>query len=998
MTVFTVEESRSPISSRGRGLQSLSTNDNNPAAVTSTPDNNLRFSTESSVHGLIELQAKVKPDAIAIAFEVEHSMTYYELNGLANAVARQLVCGRGAIVPIAVSRSINMIVALLAVLKSGAAYTLLSTDSPKDRNQFIVDDTKAPFVIVDKAMYGTFDGTRQVQIEELVAKAEMLSKTHYSNLDVYQAPTDYAYVIYTSGTTGRPKGVLLSHAAAYAGLCASPALDPVQSFRQLLCHSPNFSAAQRTILGTLSRGGTLCLASKDNITLHLHDIIEQMGISTLEITPSMLKLMEPSMVPQTVKRITLGGEPVGPALVESWADKVELISAYGLSECTQLNFRHSLKPGSDPRMIGKPSDSTTYHVLEPNSLALVAAGVAGELCLSGAQLAHGYLNLPEVTNAVFVQNAFGPGRLYRSGDLVVSNRDGLIELVGRIDQQIKIDGQRVEPNESNSIIQLQPGVAMSYVVSAFVLNRKSLVAVVVPESSRDWPTLVSGLRSTLRSVLPSYSTPRYWVQQEQLPLNTNGKIDIAALVSTVEAMNSSQLITPSTSLLFLGSSQPSINDMFEYQIVEVAAEVLSLGPEFVDLNASFQELGGTSLDAILFASKLRKKSIRILVPDILQANSLRGLVLHGTHSPSAATTLPVPFSLLRKNSALDMAGLEDAYPVTPLQESVLADSILENANHVYHRVYKLQGASPAQVQAAIETIIAKNSILRTTFRPFKRSFVQIVNKYVPLSWKLVRGKSLSKFLEESKQQGMAIDEPLIRGTVLNEELLVLEMHHALFDFWSSQFVLADAIAVLEGKTPTSRLPFSTYVAYQQSAHDELAKDFWKSYLGQAPPTILDIPKAAESEEPFVLEADIGGSLSELTDSHGVTMGTALHAAWALTLARLLKSTDVTFMTAFSGRDAEIDGALTLNGPTLCTVPMRVQVDTSVSIIEFAKGVQHNLWELSRYAHSGTRDALAAGSLKAGSFNSMVNLLVKLQETPEDAPLKPLITHSDNFTQ
>lgn len=998
MTVFAVEKSRSPVSSRGRGLQSLFSHDNKPAAVTSTPDNNPRCSTESSVHALIELQAKVKPDAIAIAFQIEHSMTYYELNGLANAVARQLVCGRGAIVPIAVSRSINMIVALLAVLKSGAAYTLLSTDSPKDRNQFIMDDTKAPFVIVDEAMYGTFDGTRQVQIEGLVAKAEMLGKMHYSNLDMYQAPTDYAYVIYTSGTTGRPKGVLLSHAAAYAGLCALPALDPVQSFRQLLCHSPNFSAAQRTILGTLSRGGTLCLASKDNITLHLHDIIEQMGISTLEITPSMLKLMEPSMVPHTVERITLGGEPVGPALVESWADKVELISAYGLSECTQLNFRHSLKPGSDPRMIGKPSDSTTYHVLEPNSLALVAAGVAGELCLSGAQLAHGYLNLPEVTNAVFVQNPFGPGRLYRTGDLVVSNGDGLIELVGRIDQQIKIDGQRVEPNESNSIIQLRPGVVMSYVVSAFVLNRKSLVAVVVPESSRDWPTLVSELRSTLRSVLPSYSTPRYWVQQEQLPLNTNGKIDIAALVSTVEAMNSSQLITPSTSLLFLGSSQPSINDMFEYQIVEVAAEVLSLGPEFVDLNASFQELGGTSLDAILFASKLRKKSIRILVPDILQANSLREMVLHGTHSPSAATTLPVPFSLLRKNSALDMAGLEDAYPVTPLQESVLADSILGNANHVYHRVYKLQGASPAQVQAAIETIIAKNSILRTTFRPFKRSFVQIVNKYVPLSWKLVRGKSLSKFLEESKQQGMAIDEPLIRGTVLNEELLVLEMHHALFDFWSSQFVLADAIAVLEGKTPISRLPFSTYVAYQQSAHDKLAKDFWKSYLGQAPPTILDIPKAAESEEPFVLEADLGGSLSELTDSHGVTMGTALHAAWALTLARLLKSTDVTFMTAFSGRDAEIDGALTLNGPTLCTVPMRVQVDTSVSILEFAKGVQHNLWELSRYAHSGTRDALAAGSLKAGSFNSMVNLLVKLQETPDDAPLKPLVTHSDNFTQ
>jgi non-ribosomal peptide synthetase component F len=308
----------------------------------STTNNDLVFESESLVHSLIERQAKINPSSVAIQFETEHELTYQQLNETANAIARQLAWARGTIVPICISRSSNLIIALLAVLKAGAAYVLLSPDSPLDRNSFIIKDTKALFVIVDQSSQGWFETTREALIEDLVDQSQNMNAKYHTDLNIYQASSDIAYVIYTSGTTGNPKGVLLPHAAAYTGLSALPTLESPSSFRQLLCHSPNFSAAQRTILGTLCRGGTLCLASKENITLHLNDTIEKMGISSLEITPSMMRLIDPSTLPAAVKKITLGGEAVGQALVEAWAGRVELVSAYGLSECTQVSRQHTL--------------------------------------------------------------------------------------------------------------------------------------------------------------------------------------------------------------------------------------------------------------------------------------------------------------------------------------------------------------------------------------------------------------------------------------------------------------------------------------------------------------------------------------------------------------------------------------------------------------------------------------------------------------------------------
>jgi non-ribosomal peptide synthetase component F len=183
--------------------------------------------------------------------------------------------------------------------------------------------------------------------------------------------------------------------------------------------------------------------------------------------------------------------------------------------------------------------------------------------------------------------------------------------------------------------------------------------------------------------------------------------------------------------------------------------------------------------------------------------------------------------------------------------------------------------------------------------------------------------------------------------------------------------------------------------------DDKVKDFWKGYLQSAAPTLLELTtssKSGQDIEPFVLTSDLGSGLPEYSHTHGVTMGAVIHAAWALTLASSLASKDVTFVAAFSGRDADMDGILTLDGPTLCTVPMRVLVDETMSIGNFTKNVQSNLWKLSKFAHSGIRNALRDGSIKPTAFNTMVNILVKMQDVQDDQPLVPILTHGDNFTQ
>ncbi|CAK1358027.1 unnamed protein product [Cercospora beticola] len=889
------------------------------------------------------------------------------------------------------SRTSHLVVAMLAVLKTGAAYTLLSPDAPKERNRTIVQDTKARFVLVDKTTAGFVHGEcDEIEFEAFSLQADSIAgpDQFYAN---YQAPSDTAYVIYTSGTSGNPKGVTVSHFAACTGLLAMPLLESSMNHKSLLLHSPSFSAAQRTILGTIIRGGTLCVASKTSITVNLSATISRLALRSLEITPSLLNILKPEDLPKSVKRITLGGEKISDVIVETWAGRVELVSAYGLSECTQLSMRSTLSKGKPGSLLGWPTDGTISYILQPGSYEAMPTNVPGELCLGGDQLADGYLNLPDKTKQAFASNPFGQGRLYRTGDLVVLRPDGCMELLGRIDQQTKIEGHRVEPEESHSYIQLHKEVISSAVVPATIQGQNAMVAAIVPSRNVEWSTLVQELRAVLRSKLPSYAIPQYWLELQAMPLNINGKTDLAALKTLAETKSINELVA-----LAVPKSVPHHHSAPQFDVVlKSLSEVLQLRPEQLDLGSSFQDLGGSSLKAIILATRLREVSLDISAADILQFDCLSQLLEWEKLVDPQSTKDYVPFSLLPDGFAHDPVTWEDAYPATPLQTGILADTMLGNANHWYQRVYRLNGITIAQVMQALNTVIAQHAIFRTGFVPWKRGFTQVVKRRQPLNVTTFRDMSLEQARQSLAGETKSISGPLVKAAFLDDGYLILVMHHALFDYWSSQFLVQDAISVLKGQQPLSRAPFSRFVANVNS-NEPRSEVFWRDYLQDAPDAKFLVNDVGS--EPQTFQADIGDLLMDFCQSTGTTLGASVHEAWAMTIMRLVGSNDVTFLTAISGRDAPLEGIMTLNGPTMSAVPLRVRHDPNASAAIRARKTQDNLWSLSEHGQYGLRQALAAAGKAPGAFNTMVNILITLQDFSLDTPLAPIVWHEDNFTQ
>ncbi|MCJ1360919.1 hypothetical protein MMC16_000014 [Acarospora aff. strigata] len=935
---------------------------------------------EGLVNKLFEQQVEVTPDEPALQFENDEPLTYSQLNKLANRVARQLTCGRGAYVPVCMRRSAELIVALLAILKTGAAYATLDPEIPIERNSFIVKDLNAPFVLTDKHSAGHFRD--EVTIESLIEGAKDGDAT---NLSVYQEPRDIVYVIYTSGSTGKPKGVLLEHAAAFSGLAAFPTIPHL---RQLLFHNPIFSAAQRSIFSTLKQGGCLCIASKENLTVNIVQTINKMQINTIDVTPSTASFITPGTVP-TLRRMTVAGELINPALLPLWAHRLELLNAYGLSENTQINWRRIMEEDQNPQNIGRPSDTTSSYVLVPGSTRLSPILVPGELVLGGCQLGREYLNRPEKTLEAFLENPFGPGRLYRTGDMVVAHEDGSIEMVGRIDFQTKINGQRVEPGEANSILQTHPSVYDASTVSAVVRGRKALVAVIVPRNGFTSATLLLELKEWLRRQLPGYMIPAYWLARDELPLNVNGKVDIPALRNIVQNLGQDGLLRRPADKAdvteHLTEKERIIRDLW--------CSVLSVNVPDLRLSDSFQGLGGTSLEAILVTSGARELSLDVRVQDIIQADSLSELAKASKWTGAeSAFSSPEPFSLLPKNVVLDRDTIEDAYPTTPFQESMIADTLLGHSSYIYSRAFKLKGVKSGAIKEAFTTLKKNERLLRTTFMEHGRSFLQVIRKSVELRWDELE-MPLDAYLTQQEQATMLLGEAFIKFAVLSEDTLVVTAHHALFDFWSNQFLYEDLSSVIRRQAPIERPPFSHFVKYILEQDRDAAAKFWKGYLDGATTTRFGFNPGKEISVNAKLDLD----LKSFSSKYGITAGALLYTAWAIVLSVQTTENDIVFGVTLSGRDAPIPNILRISGPTLTTAPLRVKVDSELTLLDCAKTIQSGLWDMAQHAHYGMRNILRASGQGAGLFDTIVNFLLKDHSGMTNDILQPLEPTQTNHT-
>jgi amino acid adenylation domain-containing protein len=556
----------------------------------------VNYPDNKCVHELFEQQVAINKNANALMFENE-GLTYGYLNECANRLAHYLQnhgVKAGVLVPVCVDPSPEMIIAILGILKAGAAYVPMDADYPADRIAYLLEDTAAQLVICNDRSKIKLQAFKNVSLLSLGGD-DVTQSYPTDNLNIDVKPGDLAYVIYTSGTTGKPKGVMIEHRALIDhcyGVIESAGLDICKSFA--LFSPLVFDAGHSIIHSCLLTGGCLHLLPKslivdsERVTAYLNDN----EIDCIKIVPSLwLSYAGTQQIALPVKVIIFGGEAF-PLSVLNYLQRLNykgnVYNHYGPTEVTIGKCIHkvNLDAGYHTVPIGKPFSNTQLYVLDDH-MQVVPVGIAGELYVAGAGLARGYLNLPGLTAEKFVDNPFSTGvsgRMYKTGDKVKWLPDGNIEYLGRCDEQIKINGYRIEPAEIEDAL-LQSGQVSHAIVLAIADDKghSRLVQYIVPNPSFNKDTLLAFLRKKL----PAYMIPVSSIELMQLPLTKNGKVDKKQL--TCLAAFSKEYTAP------VGSIEIKLTRIWE----------TVLNSSKIGVHDNFFELGGNSILAAMIFAKVK---------------------------------------------------------------------------------------------------------------------------------------------------------------------------------------------------------------------------------------------------------------------------------------------------------------------------------------------------------------------------------------------------------
>ncbi|KAL7750938.1 hypothetical protein RI367_003518 [Sorochytrium milnesiophthora] len=619
----------------------------------------------SLLHELFETSVDQYPDHVAVDFDGGEQVSYHELNRRANQIARYLVAELGVqsecIVPLCLDKSPNMVAALLGVLKAGGAYAPMDSSHPATRLEHIIRESDARVVLTETAhahIFGELQKAGVVTVVCVDALQATLAAYPDNNLQVGSLHgRNLAYVIYTSGSSGRPKGVLIEHRAAVHSLCGQMdvfALTPTSRLFQFANYVFDMSVSDFFV--TLHAGATLCMASKLALLGNLDGVISRMRADCVVLTPTVIRTLDPTKV-TGLRTLISGGERLSEQLISVWATKLRLVNRYGPTENAMFCVCHEVQASATAgNIVGSVFGSTQALILDKHQ-RLMPMGSVGELCLSGPQLARGYLKDDAKTAAVFVVHPLVPGeRMYRTGDLARLRADGLLEIHGRIDSQVKLHGLRIEPGEIDSAVVSHAGAYQCCTLLAVVDGEPLLVAFVVTEVCRGdtfemvADEYVPAVRDILRQVkahvaaqLPRYMLPHRWVPVTRMPLNTSGKTDRRTLLQLLEQTIPEQL---SKYVDDIDAKEPPQTEN-EQVLHDLWCQLFKLSPEAVGRGDSFFDLGGDSVQAILFIQLLRQVGLSVSMLALGTSPVLSDLALllvptSDAHSTGDSAMLVVP--------------------------------------------------------------------------------------------------------------------------------------------------------------------------------------------------------------------------------------------------------------------------------------------------------------------------------------------------------------------
>ncbi|MBV9464063.1 MAG: amino acid adenylation domain-containing protein [Verrucomicrobiae bacterium] len=603
------------------------------------------------VHELFAEQVAKTPEAVALIFE-DQQMTYRQLDNWSNQVANFLQnqgVEPGAFIGLCLERSIEMVAAMLGVLKAGAAYVPLDPRYPKDRIAYLLADAEVHILLTQQRLISSLPANGQARIVRMDADGDEIHRVSNHPVRAKVSPDGLAYVMYTSGSTGIPKGVCIPHRGIVRLVKNTNYLEfgPDDVFLQFAPAA--FDASTFEIWGPLLNGGRIVLYAEHLSSLEdFGETLSRHGVNTLWLTAGLFhQIVEEKIdVLKPIRRLLAGGDVLSVPHVRKVLKEIpgcELINGYGPTECTTFSACCRLTDESqigDSVPIGRPISNTTIHILD-RSLNPVPVGIPGEIYIGGDGLAREYLNSPELTEAKFVADPFSPARgdadpripsrsgarLYRSGDLARYLPDGRIEFLGRIDNQVKIRGFRIEPGEIEAVLARHPDLREAMVISGKdSFGNKRLIAYVVPRDIKTFD--LGGPRRYAKEQLPDYMVPAAFVALESFPLNPNGKVDRRAL--------------PPPEPTAAGESYVAPRNEIEARLASIWSE--ALGIQRIGVQDNFFELGGHSLLAVRVFSQIKKQLNRYLpLTAIFQAPTIEQIAaLLDRSAPGGSWSYLVP--------------------------------------------------------------------------------------------------------------------------------------------------------------------------------------------------------------------------------------------------------------------------------------------------------------------------------------------------------------------